>query len=311
MKVYNSLEEFTKLNNAVVTTGTFDGVHIGHQTILKKLVDSAKQIGGESVLLTFFPHPRMVLQKDIDIKLINTIDEKIELLRKTNIDHLLILPFSKEFSRKTSLEFVQNILVNKIGTSKLIIGYDHQFGRNREGSFSHLKEYGPLYGFDVEEISAQDIDDISVSSTKIRKALIDEGDVKKASNFLGRKYTISGKVGEGKRIGNKIGFPTANIIINESYKLIPQNGVYAVYVEVENMRYKGMLNIGVRPTVNGIGKTIEVNIFDFDSNIYHKNIKIAFVDRIRDEKKFNGLDELKLQLAEDKITAQKILNDKQ
>ena len=306
MKVYHSLEEFSKLDNAIVTTGTFDGVHIGHQAILNRLVEFAKKEKGESVLITFFPHPRMVLQKDLGIKLLNTVSEKIALLSKTGIDHLLVFPFTKEFSRMSSVDFVRDILVNKIGTKKLVIGYDHQFGRNREGSFNHLQEYGPVYGFDVEEISAQDIDDISVSSTKIRSALINNGDVKTAGKYLGSLYHLSGAVVSGKRIGKKIGFPTANIKIEEDYKLIPKDGVYAVSLEIDRVNYKGMLNIGKRPTVEGIDRTIEVNIFDFDKEIYDHEIKLCFVDRLRDEQKFENIEALKNQLSTDKENALKI-----
>ena len=307
MKVYYSLEEFSKLDNAIVTTGTFDGVHIGHQAILSRLVKFAKEANGESVLITFFPHPRMVLQKDLSIKLLNTVSEKIKLLRKTGIDHLLIFPFTKEFSRMSSIDFVRDVLVNKIGTKKLVIGYDHQFGRNREGSFKHLQEFGPVYGFDVEEISVQDIDDISVSSTKIRTALIDNGDVKTANKYLGDFYHLSGTVVSGKKLGSKLGFPTANINIDEDYKLIPKDGVYAVSIEVDRSKYFGMLNIGKRPTIQGKHRTIEVNIFNFDKEIYNHEIKLCFIDRIRDEVKFDNLDSLKKQLKIDKENTLKII----
>ena len=308
MKVYHSLEEFKKLDNAIVTTGTFDGVHIGHQAILSKLVNIAKKEKGESVLITFFPHPRMVLQKDLNIKLLNTVSEKIVLLSKTGIDHLLVFPFTKEFSRMSSIEFVRDILVNKIGTKKLVIGYDHQFGRNREGSFKHLQEFGPVYGFDVEEISAQDIDDVSVSSTKIRTALLERGDVKTASKYLGSHYHLSGTIVTGKKLGSKLGFPTANVNIEEDYKLIPKDGVYAVLVNLDRKTYKGMLNIGKRPTIEGKNRTIEVNIFDFDKEIYNHEIKLCFIDRLRDEKKFESLEDLTKQLAKDKAEAIKILD---
>jgi len=308
LKVYHSLEEFKKIDNAIVTTGTFDGVHIGHQAILSKLVEFAKTEKGESVLITFFPHPRMVLQKDLSIKLLNTVSEKIALLSKTGIDHLLIFPFTKEFSRMSSVDFVRDILVNTIGTKKLVIGYDHQFGRNREGSFKHLLEFGPVYGFEVEEISAQDIDNISVSSTKIRSALINNGDVKTVSKYLGNFYHLSGLVVSGKKLGSKIGFPTANIHIEEDYKLIPKDGVYAVSVEIDRKRYKGMLNIGLRPTINGKGRTIEVNIFDFDKEIYNLEIKLCFIDKLRDEQKFDSLDCLTKQLYIDKENTLEIFN---
>jgi riboflavin kinase/FMN adenylyltransferase len=310
LKVYNSLKDFKKLEKAVVTTGTFDGVHLGHQLILTKLVEKARKINGQSVLITFFPHPRMILQKDMNIKLLNTIDEKIELLEKTGIDHLVILKFTKEFSRIKSIDFVRDILVNKIGTVKLVIGYDHQFGRNREGSFEHLKEFGPIYGFDVEEISAKDIEDVAISSTKIRNFLLNEGDVKNASIFLGSNYSLCGNVVDGKKIGSKIGFPTANIEPKESYKLIPKDGVYAIFVKINGKVLQGMANIGVRPTINldtEGKKTIEVHIFDFNMDIYGTFVSICFIDRIRDEKKFDDIESLKEQLKRDMTNSKNIL----
>lgn len=299
MKIYHSIEEFQKVKNAVVTTGTFDGVHIGHQKIIKRLRQVADEIGGETVLLTFFPHPRMVLFSDNDLKLINTKNEKIALLEKEGIDHLIIHPFSREFSRLSSVEFVRDILVNKIGTSRLVIGYNHHFGRNREGSFEHLKEYGPVYGFQVEEIPAQDVEEIKVSSTKIRKAL-DEGNVKTAKEYLTHDFTLTGIVVKGNHLGHELGFPTANIKVMDSHKLIPANGVYAVRVLVHGKEYKGMLNIGVRPTVDGTEKTIEAHVIDFDEDIYGEEITVLFDDWIREEQKFDGLEALKEQLEKDK-----------
>ena len=244
MKVYSSIDEFKHVKNAVVTTGTFDGVHLGHQKIISRLNDVAKAEQGETVLLTFFPHPRMVLfPDDNELKLLSTQSEKIELLEKFGVEHLIIHPFSKDFSRLTSIEFVRNILVNQLGTRKLVIGYNHHFGRNREGSFEHLKEFGPVYGFDVEEIPAKDIDNIEVSSTKIRNALL-AGNIPVATSYLGHHYSLSGKVVQGKMNGRTIGFPTANIHVEDSYKLIPKDGVYAVQVIAEGMQYKGMMNIG-------------------------------------------------------------------
>lgn len=293
----------------MVTTGTFDGLHVGHKTILNRIKEIAQSIGGETVVLTFFPHPRMVLFPDNkDLKLIDTIEERIEYLEKEGIDHLIIHPFSKEFSRLSSVEFVREILVNKIGTKKLVIGYNHQFGRNREGSFEHLKEYSSLYGFEVEEIPAQLVDDVDVSSTKIRRALL-AGDIKTANTYLNRHFTLTGKVNHGNKIGRELGFPTANIIVEESYKIIPGNGVYAVKAWINNKAYNAMLNIGYRPTFNSESNVkIEVHIFNFDDDLYDKTVKIEFVDRIRDEKKFNNADELKLQLESDKKTALQILN---
>lgn len=299
MKIYHSIEEFQSVKNAVVTTGTFDGVHVGHQKIISRLKDVARQVSGETVLLTFFPHPRMVLFSDSDLKLINTKNEKIKRLEEAGIDHLIIHPFSRAFSRLSSIEFVRDILVNKIGTKCLVIGYNHHFGRNREGSFQHLKEYGPLYGFDVEEISAQDVDETAVSSTKIRHAL-DSGQVNVAAEYLTRPFMLSGIVVRGNHLGRKIGFPTANITVLDAQKLIPAIGVYAVNVLVKETRYKGMLNIGVRPTIDGVQKTIEVHIFDFDQDVYGEEVSVEFMKWIRDERKFDSLEALKQQLVQDK-----------
>ena len=309
MKVYRGIEEFEGKANYAVTTGTFDGVHIGHRTILDRLKQIAQKLDGESVLLTFYPHPRMVLQADSNLKLLNTIDEKTELLEAAGIDHLIIHPFTKAFSRTTSLEFVRDILVNQIGTKKLVIGYDHHFGRNREGSFDHLREFGPLYGFEVEEIPAQDIDDVNVSSTKIRKAL-SEGEVEVANNYLGGEYQLNGEVVQGNQIGRTIGYPTANLKLNSQYKLIPANGIYAVKAVTEGREFQAMLNIGMRPTITEENKQrkIEVHLFDFDEDLYHKNLKVKLVKRIRTEKKFNDLTELKQELARDEITCRKLFS---
>jgi len=304
VKVYQGIDHFEKIQNAVVTAGTFDGVHIGHRTILNRLKEIANREDGESVLLTFFPHPRMVLQSDSDMKLINTIEEKTKLLEEAGIDHLIIHPFDMKFSRLSSMEFVRDLLVNKIGTKHLVIGYDHHFGRNREGSFEHLMEYGPLYGFQVEEIPAQDVDNVNVSSTKIRNALI-EGDVALANEFLGKPFRISGKVIHGQKLGSSLGFPTANIQIEESYKLIPAVGVYAIQAELNSNTYKGMMNIGYRPTIEDNSKTlsIEVHLFDFNQNIYGDTIDIHLMHRIRDELKFENKDALIKALDQDKRNA--------
>jgi riboflavin kinase/FMN adenylyltransferase len=308
VKIYNSIEAFEKVKNAVVTTGTFDGVHQGHRVIIDQLKKHAAKIGGETVLLTFFPHPRMVLYPDDnELRLINTINERKKLLEEAGIDHLIIHPFSKEFSRLSSLDFVRNILVNQLNVNTLVIGYDHHFGRNREGSFEHLKEFGPLYGFEIEEIPAQEVQQVNVSSTKIRTSLID-GEINAANQFLGYSYTLNGTVIEGEQVGREIGFPTANIKIDEWYKLIPANGVYAVKIKLNNISYKGMLNIGNRPTLKGKSKTIEVNIFNFNSNIYNNKIQIEFYERIRSERKFNELVELKKQLSIDKEKTLQILD---
>ena len=308
MKIYRSLDEIPKIAHPVVTTGTFDGVHLGHQKVLNRISEIAKRNNGETLLLTFYPHPRMVLQPtDNDLKLLSTQDEKIELLRKAGLDHLVVIPFTKAFSRLSALEYVRDVLVNKIGVKTLVIGYNHHFGRNREGSFEQLQEFAPVYNFEIEEIPAQEIDNLEISSTKIRNAL-NEGDVKMASNYLGRDYELGGTVVKGKQMGRTIGFPTANIDIDDRYKLIPKNGVYAVKVRVDNKLFTGMLNIGYRPTFNDEKKlSIEVHIFNLNEDIYHKTISVSFVDRIRDEKKFKGAEELRNQLEEDKKTVSSII----
>lgn len=309
MNIYHGIEDFKKLDYAVVTSGTFDGVHIGHQKILARLKEVAQKNNGETVLITFWPHPRLVLYPEqTDLKLLNTFEEKAELLREQGINHLLRIPFTKEFSNLTSEEFIRKILVETIGTKKLVIGYDHRFGKNREGSFEHLKENASIYGFEVEEIPRQDIDHVGVSSTKIRNSLL-EGDVSASTELLGRPYFINGRVVKGQEIGRLIGFPTANIEVDSQHKLIPANGSYAVKVKYQNQMLNGMLNIGYRPTVNGKSMTIEVHIFDFSSDIYGETIGIHFIRRIRDERKFNNINELKKQLMKDKTLAIKILND--
>ena len=289
-----------------MTIGTFDGVHIGHQKIIEQLVATAKKENSRSVLLTFFPHPRMVLQKDNSIKLINSIEERIAFLEKTGLDCLIIHPFDKAFSRLSALEFVRNVLVNHLNTSKLIVGYDHRFGKNREGNFEQLEEYGHVYDFEVIEIPSQDINEIAVSSTKIRTAL-QEGDVKKANRYLGRAFSISGEVVSGEQLGNTIGFPTANIKIPESYKLTPKKGAYLVKAQMENTDHYGMLNIGVRPTVNGVDETIEVHFFDWDKDLYGKTLEIQFLDFLRDEQRFESLRALKAQLSQDKIKSYSLI----
>ncbi len=308
MKVYTNIEDFKNVKNPVVTIGTFDGVHLGHQKIISCLQEVAKEHSGETVLLTFYPHPRMVLfSDDNELKLLSTQQEKIEQLEKCGVEHLIIYPFTKEFSRLTSVEFVRNILVNQLKTKRLVIGYNHHFGRNREGSFENLKEYGALYGFEVEEIPAKDIDNIEISSTKVRKALL-TGDVKTATTYLGHSYTLSGKVVDGRKLGKTIGYPTANIFVDDKYKLIPADGVYVVNIKHKGVMHGGMLNIGNNPTVNGKFKTVEVNIFDFDKDIYGDEATIYFLERLRDEVKFNNVEELKKQLAKDKKNALQITN---
>ena len=308
MNVYNSIDNFPGTANAVVTIGTFDGVHIGHQQIIRHLRKLAAETKGETVLLTFFPHPRIVLQPDDnDLKLITTMEEREELLRSFGIDHLIIQPFSKDFSRISATEFVRDQLIKRIGMKTLVIGYDHHFGRNREGSYKDMEEMAPIYGFRLEEINEQMINDVAVSSTKVRKSLL-EGDIETANHLLGHRFSIRGKVVEGDRIGRTLGFPTANIEIAEPYKLIPQNGIYAVQAKVQNVMKNGMLYIGNRPVVGGIDRRIELNIFDFDSEIYNENIQVFLVSRIRGDLPFEDLDSLKEKMKEDKVIATKLLS---
>jgi riboflavin kinase/FMN adenylyltransferase len=303
MKVYRSLDELPIIKNAIVTQGTFGGVHAAHKVILNRLKQIAKEKNGETVVMTFDPHPRMVLfPDDHGLKLLHTLDEKIVALENEGIDHLIIIPFTKEFSRLTSMQFIRDIMVNKIETKVLVIGYNHRFGKNREGSFEHLKEYSNLYGFDVEEIPEQDIDEISVSSTRIRKAL-EEGDVKQAAKYLGRDYIVSGTVVKGKQLGRTIGFPTANIKIGDTNKQIPADGVYAVKVFINNRTILGMLNCGVRPTVDGLTHAVEVHLFDFNEDLYNITFTVAFVDKLRNEIKFENLQALTNQLEKDKLHA--------
>lgn len=308
MNIFTDINLFNDYDYPVVTMGTFDGVHIGHQRILQKVKETAKSIkGGKSIIITFHPHPRLVLHKDDNnINFINTREEKIELFQKFGIDHLIIIPFTKEFSKITSSEFITKYLVEKIQAKKLIIGYDHHFGNRRQGNFEKMVELGNNYGFEVEEIPAQDIDNIAVSSTKIRNAL-NSGDIITANSYLGYNYTIFGKVVKGNKIGQILGFPTANIDVEDKYKLIPRKGVYAVKVEWKGKAFNGMMNIGVRPTLNLKYQTIELNIFTFDKNIYNDYVNVILVDHIRDEHKFEDMNALKAQLYKDRDNALKIL----
>lgn len=289
--------------------GTFDGVHVGHQKILKRIGELARNSDAESVLLTFFPHPRLVLfPDDNDLKLLSTRQERIELLESAGLDHLVIHPFSTKFSRITADSYIRDVLVGQFNVGTLVIGYDHHFGRNREGNLDRLKEAAPIYGFTLEEIPAQEIDDVNVSSTKIRKALV-EGDVVRANEYLGYTYSLSGVVGKGNELGRTLGFPTANIRPPETYKLIPGNGIYAVYGEIEGVRYPGMANIGIRPTIGDIDTPlVEVHLFDFHGDLYNKEMKVYFVERYRDEVKFHDLESLRLQMVKDEPVAREILD---
>ena len=302
MKIYQHIDEFSDVKNPIVTIGTFDGVHLGHQKIFELMKRDAEKHDGETVVITFYPHPRLVLHADSkNLKFINTQKRKIELLERSGVDHLIIINFTREFSRMNSATFIKEYLVDKIKTKKLIIGYDHHFGKNRLGDFSTLYDLGHRHGFAVEKLAVQNVENVAISSTKIRKAL-NEGKIKKANALLGYEYSITGVVVTGNKIGRTIGFPTANIDLEDEYKLVTANGVYACRVEYEGKIYLGMGNIGIRPTVNHSDLTIEVNIFDFDKEIYDENITIFFVDRIRDEIKFENLTELRDQLKKDEVT---------
>ena len=307
MKVVYDIEEFDPQKPVVFTQGTFDGVHFGHRRILRHVVSEARKIGGVSVLLTFYPHPRLVLYPDDnELKLLTTIEEKVDLVSALGIDYLIIIPFTKELSRLRASDFVRDILVEQLHISKLIIGYDHRFGRNREGGLQEMSRFSETYNFDLEEIPPQDIDDSIVSSTKIRKALL-EGDVHLAKDYLGDLYTISGKVEEGLQRGTAIGYPTANVRVSSSYKLIPQNGVYAVWVYVDKIKYAGMLNIGYNPTFEDKKWSMEVHILNFNKNIYHHKILISFCSRIREEMKFENVTSLVNQLTKDEGKVRSIL----
>lgn len=303
LKLFHSIISFSANKQTVVTIGTFDGVHLGHQKILGHVTESAQALDCQSLVLTFFPHPRMVLQEDSDMKQLNTLQEKIDLLDKLGIDNLVIHPFNKEFSRLTAEEFVKDVLVEVFNVKKIIIGYDHRFGRNRTANIDDLISFGETYGFEVEQISAEELNEVSISSTKIRTALLD-GDIELANDYLGYDYTLTGIVSKGKQLGRTIGYPTANIKVEESYKLIPSNGVYIAKSMIGNKLVYGMMNIGNRPTVDGTSQTIEINFFDFEQDLYHKTITVSLLKRMRDEQKFDSVDALKTQLGIDKIEAQ-------
>ena len=305
--IRENLQDYNSTKPSVVTIGTFDGVHIGHTKIINQLTTISLKNNLKSILLSFFPHPKMVLQNDNELKLINTIREKEGLLNSLNLDYLIIKEFTKEFSRLSALEFVRDILVNKLNAKHIIIGYDHHFGRNRTANIEQLKEFGELYDFKVTEILAQDIDDIAISSTKIRKALIN-GEIKLANKFLGYNFFFSGDVVHGNNIGKTISFPTANIKVDQPYKLIPKNGVYIVKTIIDNQTTFGMMNIGYNPTFDGKQKSIEIHFLNFNKNIYHKNLTIEMIMRIRNEIRFNSVDDLKKQLGQDKLSTLNYIN---
>lgn len=332
MQIYHHINDFKKLENAVVTIGTFDGVHLGHQKIIQKLVEKAQQINGESVILTFFPHPRMILNpEDHQLKMINSMAEKALLLEKLGINHLIITPFTRDFSNQNPQEYIEEILLQKIGMKAMVIGYDHRFGKDRNGGLEELQEFSKIYNYEIDEIPEQDIADVAVSSTRIRKALA-KGDVESANILMGHPFSLTGKVIYGDQIGRTLGYPTANLFIEESYKLIPSDGIYAVLVGIQESRnknqelinpfepsnsqilnlkskvYKGMAYIGHRPTINGMSQNIEVNIFDFTEDIYHQSIQLNFLHFIRHDVKFEGLEKLKEQLGRDKKSTQTFFN---
>ena len=307
MKIYKSINEYNESKNSIVTIGTFDGIHKGHQKIFNKVINASKQNNLSSVVLTFFPHPRIILNKYNDIKMIDTLDEKIDHLKKIGIDHLIIHPFDKKFSLLSAEQFIKEYLVEKLKLKHIIIGYDHRFGKGREASVSDLKEYSREFNFVVDEIDAQEVEKIAISSTKIRNS-INEGDLKTTRTYLGRFFSLTGKVVKGDGLGKQINYPTANISIEEDYKIIPKDGVYYIKTRIDNKLYNGMMNIGHRPTIGTKEKSIEVNLFNFDIDIYDKIISVDVVEKIRDEKKFSSIEDLKTQLSKDEEYCLKLIN---
>lgn len=307
LKIFNSIKSFNAAKPTIVTIGTFDGVHLGHRKILEQITKSAQALNCESLVLTFFPHPRMVLQEDTEMKQLNTLNEKIELLGNLGIDNLVIHPFDKDFSRLTAEEFVKDVLVDVFKIKKIIIGHDHRFGRNRTANIDDLINFGETYGFEVEQISAEEINEVSISSTKIRNALL-EGNIELATTYLGYNYSLTGIISKGKQLGRTIGYPTANIKIEENYKLIPLNGVYIAKSIISGKTVFGMMNIGTRPTVDGTIQTIEVNYFDFKQDLYGQRITVSLLHRMRSEQKFESLDALKNQLSKDKAMAENYIS---
>lgn len=313
MKIFHSINDFRvsspeSVKKTILTLGTFDGVHFGHKKILEKLTQNTENGKYESLVLTFFPHPRMILQEDSTVNLLSTIDEKIALLEQIGIENLIIHPFDESFSRLTAEAFVKDILVAQFHIHKIIIGHDHRFGRNRTANIDDLITFGKKYGFEVEEISAQEINEVSVSSTKIRNALND-GKVALANQYLGYAYSLTGHVRQGKQLGRTIGFPTANLVLDEKFKLVPQNGVYIIKSLLNGKIVFGMMNIGVNPTVNGQSKTIEIHYFDFEADLYNQKNTVSILERIRSEIKFESVALLKAQLENDKRTALDYFNN--
>ena len=306
MQVFENILEYKPSRESIVTIGTFDGVHIGHRKIITDMVAKGKKENLLTILLTFFPHPRMVLQKDSNIKMIDTINEKKNIFKKLGVEVLIIQPFTKDFSRMSAIKFTRDILVNSLKVSKLMIGYDHRFGRNREATVQTLKGFGLDYNFKVDEIPAQDIESISVSSTKVRNA-IRSGDFKLVNKFLNRPFNLSGKIIKGDELGRKIGYPTANLKIFEKYKLKPQNGVYLIRTKLKKQTYFGMMNIGIRPTISAKNNQIETHLFNFNGNLYDHEMTLQILEKIRVEKKFESIEKLKIQLDIDKKHCQKLI----
>ena len=303
MQIHQGFQQLPKFSKSVITVGTFDGVHAAHKKILQQLVTLANEINGESVLVTFHPHPKHVLHSSqSDLQLLSTVEEKIELLKGCGIQHLVIVPFTFDFAKISATDYIEQFLVNNFHPKKIVVGFNHHFGNNREGNLTMLRNAGLKHDFEVIEMQKQMEDEMTISSTAVRKFLL-EGNILEANKLLGREYLMMGKVVEGKKLGRTIGFPTANIEVLNEHKLIPADGVYVAEVLIDTEFYKGMMNIGIRPTVNGTNRTIEINLFDFDKNIYGETVKIFFHQRIREEKKFNGWDELKKQLNSDRIYA--------
>jgi riboflavin kinase/FMN adenylyltransferase len=310
LKKHHAIQEFKAINKTIVTIGTYDGVHLGHKKILHKIAEQANQLNYESVVLTFFPHPRMVLGKDTTIKLLNTLEEKEKFIAATGIDHLIIQKFDEAFSNLSAVDFVKRVLVDQLNIGKIIIGYDHKFGKGRTADIHDLVQFGEQFGFEVEQISAEEIGSITVSSTKVRNSLLD-GNIALANQFLGQPYEFSGKIVEGKKIGRTIDFPTANIEISETYKLLPKNGVYIVTALIQNINVKGMMNIGTNPTIGENMQSIEVHFFNFSQDIYNQNITIQIIEKIREEAKFDSILDLQIQLIKDKQYCQKFFENQQ
>lgn len=302
LKIFHSINDFHSTKKTILTLGTFDGVHAGHRKILERLTQNVENGKYESLVLTFFPHPKMILQEQSGIKLLNTIPEKIDLLEKIGIENLVIHPFDESFSRLSAQEFVKTILVDKFHIQKIIIGHDHRFGRDRTANIDDLITFGKQYNFEVEQISVQEINDVSISSTKIRKALL-QGNMALANEYLGYDYILTGTIFKGRQLGQTIGFPTANLQIEENYKLIPRNGVYVAKSIINQKTVFGMMNIGFNPTVAGENLSIEIHYFDFDANLYDQEIKVSLLKYLRPEQKFDSVDLLKEQLEKDKNAA--------